>query len=144
MTMLTGIIPIVFVPFDDAGLIDENGLRRVVRFELEGGAHGLGINGFASEAYKLTDDERRKTVEIVVDEVADAVPLVIGIAAGSTVAATQQISEFICYNPAAFMTLPPATMDNGHQAVVEHYVALGSVSAVPIMVQQSHRCQFKR
>jgi dihydrodipicolinate synthase/N-acetylneuraminate lyase len=135
--MLTGIIPIVFVPFHNDGSIDEAGLRRIVRFELDGGVDGIGINGFASEAYKLTDDERRKTVEIVAIEVADSVPLVIGIAPGSTVAAIQQAQAFSRYHPAVYMTLPPATMDNGVQALVEHYVTLANASDVPIMVQVS-------
>ena len=134
---LAGIIPIVFVPFTIEGLIDADGLRRVVRFELDGGVHGLGINGFASEAYKLTDDERRQVVEIVAGEVANAVPLIIGIAPGSTVAAIQQAQEYARYAPAALMTLPPPTMDNGPQTLVEHYVALGNESDVPVMVQQS-------
>ena len=49
--MLEGIIPVVFIPFDAQGEIDEPGLRRVVRFELDGGVDGIGVNGFASEAY---------------------------------------------------------------------------------------------
>ena len=56
--MLQGVIPIVLVPFDDKGRVDERSLRRVVRFELEAPIDGLGIGGFASEAYKLTDQER--------------------------------------------------------------------------------------
>ena len=85
--MLEGIIPVVFIPFDAQGEIDEPGLRRVVRFELDGGVDGIGVNGFASEAYKLTDDERRRAVEIVAGEVSGNAPLVIGIAPGSTEAA---------------------------------------------------------
>jgi dihydrodipicolinate synthase/N-acetylneuraminate lyase len=56
--VLRGIYPITLTPFDANGQIDEDSLRRVVRFELEGGAHGIGEGGFASEAYKLTDAER--------------------------------------------------------------------------------------
>lgn len=134
---LTGIIPIVFIPFDDHGQIDEMGLRNIVRFELEGGAHGIGVNGFASEAYKLTDQERQRTAEIVADEVSNHVPLVIGIAAGSTEAATHQMRDLERLQPSAFMVLPPATMDYGAQAWVNHYVHLADASHVPIMVQHS-------
>ena len=52
--MLRGVLPILFVPFDDAGQIDKKSLCQVVQFEVEGRVHGIGINGFASEAYKLT------------------------------------------------------------------------------------------
>ena len=139
--MLKGIIPIVFIPFDQHGLIDEAGLRRIVQFELDGGVDGIGINGFASEAYKLTDDERRQTVEIVATEVAGSVPLVIGIAPGSTEAAIQQAKEFARYQPAALMVLPPATMKLDPQALVDHYVTLGDAVDSPIMIQQSPHIQ---
>ncbi len=135
--MLQGIVPIVFVPFDQNGEIDETSLRNTVRFELEGGVHGIGINGFASEAYKLTDAERIRTVEIVSQEVAGAVPLVIGLAPGSTRAAQTQAQIFLKHNPAAFMVLPPATFDNGPKALVQHYTSLGETLGAPIMVQQS-------
>lgn len=140
---MQGIVPIVFVPFDHAGEIDEAGLRRVVRFELEGGADGIGINGFASEAYKLTDQEREQTAEIVADEVAKQVPLVIGIAAGSTKAAISQMNNFAQLEPAVFMVLPPATFDYTPQSLIEHYVTLANSSDTPIMVQHSpHIAQY--
>lgn len=142
--LLEGIIPIVFIPFDEDGNIDEISLRKVVRFELDGGVHGIGVNGFASEAYKLSDDERRQCVEIVASEIAGQVPLIIGIAPNSTETAIQQAREYAKYQPAALMTLPPATMDNGVQSYVEHYVALGKASEIPIIVQQSpHIPQYR-
>lgn len=139
--MLEGIIPIVFVPFNDRGDVDGEGLKRIVRFELDGAIQGIGINGFASEAYKLTDDERRRTVEIVAAEVAGAVPLVIGIAPGSTAAAIAQAREFARRQPAALMTLPPATMKLPPAALVEHYVELALAVDVPVMVQQAPQIQ---
>ena len=139
--MLEGIIPIVFVPFDEQGDVDEKGLQRVVRFELDGGVNGIGINGFASEAYKLTDDERRRTVEIVAAEVAGSVPLVIGIAPGSTEAAIKQAREFARWHPSALMTLPPATMKVSQAALVDHYVDLSHAADLPLMVQQSPHIQ---
>lgn len=142
--MLEGIIPIVFVPFNDRGDVDGEGLKRIVRFELDGAIQGIGINGFASEAYKLTDDERRRTVDIVAAEVAGAVPLVIGIAPGSTAAAIAQAREFARRQPAALMTLPPATMKLPAAALVEHYVELARAVDAPVMVQQAPQIQGYR
>ena len=135
--MLKGVFPILFVPFDNDGNVDEKSLRNIVQFELEGGVHGIGINGFASEAYKLSDDERRHTVDIVAYELAGQLPLIIGIAPGSTEAATGQVKEFAKYSPECYMVLPPSTMDNGPKALVKHYMDLAEVSDISIMVQQS-------
>lgn len=135
--MIEGIAPILFTPFAENGDIDADGLRRITRFELDGGVHAIGSNGFASEAYKLTDAERRETVEIVAAELAGQIPLIIGLAAGSTEAAIRQARELEQYQPAAFMVLPPATMDNGSASFVDHYVDLGGATDVPIIVQQA-------
>lgn len=135
--MLKGILPILFVPFDNVGQIDEAALRRIVRFELEGGVHGIGINGFASEAYKLSEAERLRTAEIVTHEVGGKVPLILGIAPGSTEAAIAQAKTLEHLHPAALMMLPPSTFDNGPKALVQHYIDVSWATQIPIMVQQS-------
>ena len=142
--MLDGIAPILFTPFDENGDIDRDSLRQILRFELDGGVHAIGINGFASEAYKMTDDERRENVEIVAGELASAVPLIIGIAPNSTEAAISQARQMAPYRPAALMTLPPPTMDNGLQSFVEFYVDFGKASDIPIILQQApHIPQYR-
>ncbi|MCY4020841.1 MAG: dihydrodipicolinate synthase family protein [Chloroflexi bacterium] len=135
--MIEGIAPILFTPFSDSGDIDVDALRRITRFELDGGVHAIGINGFASEAYKLTDAERRLNAEIVAEEVAGQIPLIVGLAAGSTEAAIRQARELEKFQPAAYMVLPPNTMDNGSASFVDHYVTLGQATDVPIIVQQA-------
>ena len=135
--MLAGIAPILFTPFDENGDIDAESLRNIVRFEVDGGVHAIGINGFASEAYKMTDGERLENVEIVAGELANALPLIIGIAPTSLEAAVKQARQLAPYRPAALMTLPPATMDNGAQSLVDFYIDFGRASDVPIIIQQA-------
>ena len=137
MTALAGVIPVVVVPFDAAGAVDERALRDVVRFELDGGVHGIGVNGFASEAYKLTDAERLRVARVVADEVAGRVPLVIGIAPGSVEAAVAQAEELAGLGRPTLMTLPPSTFGFGGEALVEFYVEFGRRSPAPVMVQQA-------
>lgn len=142
--MLEGIAPILFTPFAENGDIDVDGLRKIVRFEVDGGVHAIGINGFASEAYKMSDDERGHTVEIVASELAGATPLIIGIAPNSIETAIQQARQFAPYQPAALMTLPPPTMDNGRRSLVEFYIEFGKASDIPIILQQApHIPQYR-
>ena len=135
--MLEGIIPILFIPFNDDGGIDEPGLRKIARFELEGGVHGVGINGFASEAYKLNEAERWQAAQIVADEIDGAIPLVIGIAPISTRQAIAEAKRFATLSPAVLMGLPPNTMSYGPAALKEHYISLADSSDIPIMLQQA-------
>jgi len=135
--LLSGIIPILFTPFRPDGSIDEPGLRRIAHFERDGGVHGLGINGFASEAYKLSEEERWRAAQIVADEMDGAIPLVIGIAPNSTRQAIAEVKRYAALEPAVLMTLPPHTMSFGAKSIQEHYLALADLSAIPIMLQQA-------
>ena len=135
--MLEGIIPILFIPFCEDGSIDETGLRRIARFELAGGVQGIGINGFASEAYKLTEEERWRAAQIVAEEIAGAAPLLIGIAPSSTRQAIAEAQRYESLSPAILMALPPSTMAFGAAALRQHYVALAEASTTPIMLQQA-------
>lgn len=139
--MLRGIFPITLTPFDEQGQIDAASLRRVVAFELDGGVDGIGVGGFASEAYKLTDAERLHIAETVADEVGGRVPLIVGIAPNSTESALQQVKTYAALEPAALMMLPPNTMKLDEDIIVEHYVRVSEVSSVPIMLQYSPQIQ---
>src|SRR5262249_8353652 len=96
-----------------------------------------GVGGFASEAYKLTDAERLRCAEIVAEEGAGRLPLIIGMPTSSTEAAIEQAQVYAQFNPAALMILPPCIMKLDEAALVEHYVDLASAVHVPGMVQQS-------
>ena len=76
---LRGIFPIVATPFAADGSIDETGLRRVVRFCLDCGVHGLVWPAVASEFYSLADDERKRFLRVVIDETGGRVPVVAGV-----------------------------------------------------------------
>ena len=60
MTSFAGIFPIVNTTFNEDGTLDLESQRRLVRFLIDCGAHGLGLFGNASEGYALAEDERRQ------------------------------------------------------------------------------------
>ena len=73
---MRGIFPILVTPFDERERVDEDGLRAVVEFNLSAGVHGLGI-ALASEIGKLTEAERERVIEVVVEQVRGRVPVVV-------------------------------------------------------------------
>lgn len=135
MDLLTGIMPILFAPFLPDGALDEDGLRAIVQFELDGGVDAVGINGFATETYKLNTDEQIRAASVVAEAVGGAVPLIIGMAPGSTEAANTLAAAYAALNPAALMVLPPNTMQHTPETLADFYVNLRTTS--PVIVQQA-------
>jgi 4-hydroxy-tetrahydrodipicolinate synthase len=71
------------VPLDDAGRINEPELRRLIDFLIEAGISGLYPNGSTGEFTRFTYEERKRIIEIVVEQAqraGRAVPVLAGAA----------------------------------------------------------------
>jgi dihydrodipicolinate synthase/N-acetylneuraminate lyase len=90
---LSGIFTPNIVPLDDRGGINERELRRYTSWLIDRGVHGLYPNGSTGEFTRFTPEERRRIVEIMVDETRGRVPILAG-AAEANVAETIAACEF--------------------------------------------------
>jgi len=64
---LFGVIPIIPTPFTINEKIDAPALERLVDFAIAGGVQGACLPAYASEFYKLTDEEKLQVVKIAVE-----------------------------------------------------------------------------
>jgi len=76
-----GVFTIPVTPFDERGELDEVSLRREVDWCVRAGAHGIVAPVNASEGPSLTDDERKRVTQIVVEATTGRIPTVIGVSA---------------------------------------------------------------
>lgn len=81
---LTGIYTPNIVPLDDQGEIHEPELRRYVDWLIDHGVHGLYPNGSTGEFTRFTAEERRRIIEIMVDQTRGRVPILAGAAEANT------------------------------------------------------------
>ena len=72
-----GVYPVLSTTFDAAGDLDLDSFRRLVRFVVETGAHGMLDLGVMGEAPKLLASERAAVMDEAVQE-ADGLPVVVG------------------------------------------------------------------
>jgi len=68
--MIKGVYTLLMTPFTGDYVLDESGLRTLVRRQVEGGVHGLAPLGVTGENSSLTEDEVTRMVEITVEEAA--------------------------------------------------------------------------
>ena len=130
-----GIFVIVVTPFDDNGELDEKGLRRVIRFCVDAGAQGLVGPANASEFAFLSDDERRRWIEIVATEVAGQIPFVAATTSGHTRLAVE-LSRFAEKTGAdGIMAMPPHIIHPEAEGCFEYFETLSKTVNVPICVQ---------
>ena len=73
---LFGVVPIVPTPFTEDEEIDEDALRRLIDFAIAGGIRAVCLPAYASEFYKLSDDEKLRVVKIAVGHAAGRIKIV--------------------------------------------------------------------
>ena len=74
----TGVGTALITPFTRTGSVDEPAVRRLARRQIEAGVHFLVPCGTTGETPTLSDDEKRRVVELVVEEANGRVPVMAG------------------------------------------------------------------
>ncbi|MEI7904126.1 MAG: dihydrodipicolinate synthase family protein [Candidatus Firestonebacteria bacterium] len=70
-TDFSGVYSALLTPFDEKGKLMEKALRKMARWEVNKGLHGLYICGSTGEGIFMTTEERMRVAEIVKDEIKD-------------------------------------------------------------------------
>ena len=134
---LHGVVPVLAAPFDDAGNVNYRDLRRLIDFQISQGAHGITLFGFATEFYKLSEDEKLQMLRTAVQEVQGRVPVIASITEQSTELAVLKALEMENNGADALMVLPPFLIPAGKKAFFNHVQAIAEAVRLPIMVQYS-------
>lgn len=132
-----GVFTIPVTPFDERGALDEVSLTRQVDWCVRAGAHGIVAPVNASEGPSLTDEERRRVTQIVVETTAGRIPTVVGVSATgvqSTLLFTRWAKEL---GADAVIAMPPyGAKLASPEAVFGFYQAVADVAdGLPVFIQ---------
>jgi 4-hydroxy-tetrahydrodipicolinate synthase len=132
---LGGIVAIPVTPFDGHLDIDEQSVRRQVEFVVKSGVSGILANVNASEWYTLSDEERLRTAEIIVGEVAAQLPVFIGVTAQSTNSAIQLAKHAEKIGAAGVNAMPPPHLQLSEESCAAFYAQLCHAIDIPVVLQ---------
>jgi 4-hydroxy-tetrahydrodipicolinate synthase len=79
-----GVITAMVTPFAADGAIDVDAVRRLARHLVENGSHGLVVAGTTGESPTLSDDEKLRLLDVVLDEVGDEATVIAGTGSNDT------------------------------------------------------------
>jgi 4-hydroxy-tetrahydrodipicolinate synthase len=127
-----GVFPILPTPFTNDGSIDEKSLRRLIKFELEAGVHGLSILGFMGEAHKLSNAERNEVIEIVVDAADGAIPTWVGVRSLGAAGAIEQAREAQELGAEAVFVAPIGIQNDN--VIFDYYDAVAEAIDIPVVI----------
>lgn len=102
-----GIYPAIPLPFNDDYSIDESAYRSYLRWIASQGVQGLVASGHTGEINSLTREERKRVVEICVDEVGDQLPIYTGVSAEGTLEAIEHARDAQEAGAQGILLMPP-------------------------------------
>lgn len=133
---LTGVLPIVHLPFDGQDRIDEADLRREIDWIFSVGADGLGT-GMVSEVTRLSADERARLAERLVEFTAGRGSVFMSVGAESASVARSHAIAAEEAGCDAVMAVPPMTARLPPDAVVDYFRAIAESVSLPLVVQDA-------
>jgi 4-hydroxy-tetrahydrodipicolinate synthase len=116
------------------GTLDEKALRRLVGHCMRGGVDGLVPCGCTGEAGMLDDAERRRVLEIVLEESGGKLPVVAGTGSCSTRTTLEQTREAARIGARAAMVITPYYVKPTQEGLYRHFRTVAEEGGLPVML----------
>src|SRR5688500_18282861 len=84
MATISGVITAMATPFTEDRALDLEGVRRLARYLVENGSHGLVVAGTTGESPTLSDEEKIDLLGAVLAEVGDEATVIAGTGSNDT------------------------------------------------------------
>lgn len=131
---IRGIVPPIATPIKPDETVDEKGMRRLVNYLLDNGAHCIFVMGGTGEFFTFPDREKRRAIEIVADEVAGRAPVIAGVTDLSTRRAIDNAHVAQEAGADFVASLPPFFFSMGQSWISDFYTALAGDTDLPLLL----------
>jgi 4-hydroxy-tetrahydrodipicolinate synthase len=133
-THWTGCGTALVTPFTRDGAVDEAAVRRLARRQIEAGIHFLVPCGTTGESPTLTDDERVRVVELVVEEAAGRVPVLAGAGGYDTREVMHSARRMRRVGANGILSVTPYYNKPTQEGLFQHYTAIAGEAGLPVIV----------
>ncbi len=135
MPALQGTFTVMVTPFSEDGRrVDEDAIRRFVEWQVHHGVHGLIPVASTGEFLSLSDAERRRVAELVIEQVDGRIPVLVGAGAENTWDVVRYSREAEDLGADGVLIIPPFYSTPTDDELYAHYAAVGAAISIPIML----------
>ena len=130
----TGCGTALVTPFAADGSVDEVAVRRLARRQIDAGIHFLVPCGTTGESPTLTEDERVRIVELVVEEAGGNVPVLAGAGGYDTREVIHVARRMRQVGASGLLSVTPYYNKPTPEGLYQHYRAIAEDIQLPIIV----------
>ncbi|HLX43807.1 MAG TPA: 4-hydroxy-tetrahydrodipicolinate synthase [Bryobacteraceae bacterium] len=132
--MFTGCGTALVTPFRKDLSVDEDGMRKLVRRQIDAGINFLVPCGTTGESPTLTRAEHIRVVEITVEEAKGKVPVLGGAGGYNTAEVIELAKELKAIGVDGVLSVTPYYNKPTQEGLYQHYKAIASAVALPIVL----------
>jgi len=133
-TRFTGVGTALITPFRKDGSVDEAAVKRLARRQIDGGVHFLVPCGTTGESPTLSDEEKLRVCELVVEESNGTVPVLAGCGGYDTREVIRAAGELERVGVDGFLSVTPYYNKPTQEGLFQHYKALADSTPLPIVL----------
>ncbi len=133
-TPFTGVGTALVTPFTSSGAVDEAAVVRLARRQVDAGVHFLVPCGTTGEAPTLSPEERRRVVELVVEEAGGRVPVLAGAGGYDTREVVESARAMREAGASGLLSVTPYYNKPTPEGLFRHYQAIAEAVPLPIVV----------
>jgi 4-hydroxy-tetrahydrodipicolinate synthase len=133
-TPFTGVGTALVTPFTSSGAVDEAAVRRLARRQIDAGVHFLVPCGTTGEAPTLSGEEKRRVVELVVEEAGGRVPVLAGAGGYDTREVVESARAMQDAGADGLLSVTPYYNKPTPDGLFHHYQAIAEATPLPIVV----------
>ena len=127
-----GVIPPVITIFDKFGEINENEQRKLVSYLINAGVHGLFICGSFGSGLIMSKDQRKKVLEICVDQAKNKIPCIAHVGSTDTQTSMELAKHAELLGYTSISAVPPFYYKYSDDEIITHYSTLINSVDIPV------------
>lgn len=131
--MFRGAITAIVTPFHN-GLLDEEGFRQLVDWQIREGVHGIVPCGTTGESATLSHEEHNRVIDIAVDECRGRVPVIAGTGSNSTAEAVRLTRHAKEAGADGALLITPYYNKPTQEGLFQHYKKVAEESKFPLVL----------
>ena len=141
MFQMYGVVPPMITPFLENGELDLGSLRTLVSF-LRENVDGLFINGSYGAGVMMTEEERKKTAEVTIEEAAGKIPVIVHVGTADSLSASRLAEHAAKNGAAAVAAVGPYYFKHTREDILSFYDSLVKAAGeTPVYVYNNPQFQ---
>jgi 4-hydroxy-tetrahydrodipicolinate synthase len=132
--MFKGTGTALITPFNDDFSVDYDSIRKITKYQLDGGVDALIVLGTTGESPVINDEERKKIITTVLEEVNGKIPVIVGTGTNNTahVVELNKMAETLSVD--GLLIVNPYYNKGTQKSVADHYRYISERTSLPIIL----------